>query len=176
MSDDDASLFGDTFKVLGGSVRVIECSVESASGRKFFEHVTVDGFERDCLILSFSKTLSIEQMHRFEGKRAVVRLIDPSRLLLEINDQLGVRGDMREVEYTRGLDRGDFLKSIEDGWQSEVRMRWPTDDGQQRTVTLSAGHAELIDLGTATPVEGDIPKYQRVTPQTETALFAPALF
>lgn len=79
---------------------------------------------KDAVILCLSNSFSQEIMERLQ-KTACVEIPDWRRLLVTLDDQLGVPGFGRAVEYTGSSDRHHFLKSVEDAWQDEFRLFWP---------------------------------------------------
>ena len=78
------------------------------------------------LILCFSHIGTSEQMKRFEKKAYVRILADLNLLFLSISIQLKIKGYMQDCTYTQTTKRDQFTKFVDDNWQSEFRMFWPS--------------------------------------------------
>lgn len=105
-------------------------------------------YKEDGIILSFCNTLS-ESVATKLGKECCVKITNFKELKNMIDDQIGVKGIMRDCEYTADHRRNHFLKSTEDKWQQEFRMFWPFD--HKVLVTIPKGHGKLV--GTYKPSE-----------------------
>jgi hypothetical protein len=119
----------------------------------------LDGYvmqqDRNSLILCFASIFSRKLLNRFGDKNAVVRVIDPRRLLTILGEQIGVPTQYRRIQYTSGPRRNTFLKSKADAWQHEVRMAWFPEVVETRWVVLPPGIAVKLDIAQAGNVEFD---------------------
>lgn len=98
--------------------------------------------EEDCLGLCFANSFSAAIAGRFD-RRLCVRIENIDALKAEIDKQLGVEGIAGNCKYTIGHNRHHFLKYIEDSWQDEFRIIWPTLKSAT-TVELPPGYATAV--------------------------------
>lgn len=98
-------------------------------------------YSEDGLIQSFCNVFDLHVADRFE-KNACVRIFDIDRLRKLLDKRLGRKSQYGDCRYTRDHQRGHFLKSEKDSWQSEYRFFWPERD--EASVTLPAGIAEVV--------------------------------
>lgn len=81
--------------------------------------------EENGLVLCFANSYSKSIAARFDRKFCV-RINDIELLKNTIENQLGATGISGNCNYTIDHNRNTFLKHIEDAWQDEFRIFWPT--------------------------------------------------
>ena len=97
-------------------------------------------YSEDGLILSFSNELS-ETIAKKLGKKCCVKITGLKKLKKAIDRKIGVKGIMKDCEYTDDHQRNHFLKSTEDQWQKEYRMFWSYN--ADVVVAIPKGHGKL---------------------------------
>lgn len=98
--------------------------------------------EEDGLALCFANSLSGAIAARFNRKFCVrIENIDAFKAALDAI--LGAQGVSGSCSYTINHNRNHFLKHIEDAWQDEFRIIWPTLKSA-RTVKLPPGFATSV--------------------------------
>lgn len=116
----------------------INGKIMDSNGNVYAEGITKQYYE-DGVILSLSTTLSIELLERFKTKNSVIKIVDIDKLILSLNEQLGIECTHKLCDYTLDDNRNHFLKHIDDSWQSEYRLFWK---GIERTdVNIPSGLA-----------------------------------
>lgn len=99
-------------------------------------------YREDGLILSFCNHLSPETAHKF-GKAICVEILDIRKTKREIDEQLGVTGNMKKCSYTDDHQRNHFLKHKDDSWQDEFRIFWKSQRGRT-WVNIPSGTAKIV--------------------------------
>ncbi len=121
-----------------GSFSMTNCTL---NGERLPDIEDAKFYTEDGVILSFSNSLSSSIAAKL-GKKCCVRVSKLKDLRKLIDKQLGVKGVMKECEYTDDHQRNHFLKSTEDSWQEEFRIFWKYSSNV--TVTIPKGHAKLV--------------------------------
>lgn len=94
------------------------------------------------LILSFCTQNSRDIAEKL-GKKVCVEILDIKKTKKLLDKKLGIKGEMRECEYTSDHQRNHFLKSDADAWQNEFRIFWKTEV-QERSVNIPANTAKML--------------------------------
>ncbi len=97
------------------------------------------------IILSLCNICDLE-IAKGLGKEACVEIIDTEKLKLEIDKQLGIKGEARNCKYTQFDERSPFLKSEKDRWQKEFRIFWLMEKPKTVYVAIPKGTAKLINF------------------------------
>ena len=103
------------------------------------EHRREDG-----LVLCFANSFSTAIAARF-NRRFCVRIDNLEALKTSIDKQLGVQGISGDCKYTIDHNRNHFLKYIDDAWQDEFRIIWPTIRNEV-TVVLPPNCASVVGI------------------------------
>ena len=111
--------------------------------------------DKDGLILCLSNSFSPATLERLQ-KTACVEIPDWRRLLVAIDEQLGVSGMGRPVEYTNSSDRKQFLKSVDDAWQDEFRLFWPVSSSTTVTIHSNLAVSKHDGAWTLHPTAGKV--------------------
>lgn len=152
----------------GGGIYMTDCKVDTPSFKGCIQFAHASSEIRDSHIFCFSRTLSKNLLEKFENKAVVVEIIDPIRLFDHVSKQMTPVGAFEDLVYTNALDRGDFLKSVEDSWQCEARMMWPSAENpaNEKSVHIPTGIARIIDL----PIEEEVQGQPLIARQTSAGL------
>lgn len=94
------------------------------------------------LILSFC-TQNSRDIAKKLGKKVCVEILNIEKTKKLLDKKLGIRGEMRECEYTSDHQRNHFLKSEADAWQNEFRIFWKTEV-QERSINIPANTAKIL--------------------------------
>lgn len=138
-----ASGLDSFFGLASGTMSFNNCTI-NFEGDAFPLQGTVKQDFEDAYILCFSTEQSPHLMERLR-KRACVKISDPAELKNVIDREMQQVSQAGLVEYTDHPNRGHFLKSSLDNWQSEYRFVWPR--GGEATIWID------IPLGTASEVD-----------------------
>lgn len=128
--------------------------------RKDGTQTVVTGWARiwadETIILSFSKLCELRLQRALSHpvpKKAIVRILDPQRLLDHVSGVLGVQGYASHFNYTRSASRSHDLKGWADRHMAEIRLYWPMSPAEKREVILPPGIGERVDLATVPEVD-----------------------
>lgn len=116
------------FEKFRGNFHFENCTIASPIGNQIEFSGKYSNIEDDRLILSVSRVLSRRLMSKFGNKTQVLEICKPLELMEFIDEQLGVQGEFKHIEYTERFDRNCFLKAMEDCWQCEARFAWKVPD------------------------------------------------
>ena len=94
------------------------------------------------LILSFCTQNSRDIAEKL-GKKVCVEILNIKKTKKLLDKKLGIKGEMRECEYTSDHQRNHFLKSDADAWQNEFRIFWKTEV-QERSVNIPVNTAKML--------------------------------
>ncbi|MGS5088590.1 hypothetical protein ACVC7V_19085 [Hydrogenophaga sp. A37] len=94
------------------------------------------------LVLCFANSFSNAIAARF-NRKFCVRIDNIEALKTTIDKQLGAQGISSDCNYTIDHNRSHFLKHIDDAWQDEFRIFWPTLK-EERTVEIPPGSASAV--------------------------------
>jgi hypothetical protein len=92
-------------------------------------------------ILSLCNTFDVSIAKKL-GKSACIKILDVETIRKSFGKQLGCKAVMGECQYTTDHQRGQFLKSVEDSWQNEYRIFFPTT--KLKSVRVPARVAEFV--------------------------------
>lgn len=98
--------------------------------------------EEDGLALCFANSLSGAIAARF-NRKFCVRIENINAFKAALDAILGAQGVSGGCSYTINHNRNHFLKHIEDAWQDEFRIIWPTLKSA-RTIKLPPGFATSV--------------------------------
>lgn len=82
-------------------------------------------YQSDGGILSMCNTFDLNIAKKLK-KLACIKIKDVEAIRKSFGKQLGCKAIMGECRYTKDHQRGHFLKSVEDSWQNEFRIFFPT--------------------------------------------------
>jgi hypothetical protein len=128
-----------------GNVSIRDCDFDFPQFKGHIARAFQREFEEEALILCFSRVLSHDTRRRL-GKEIAIRIDDPAALLRVVSEQIGIAGEIGVVGYTRGPERGHFVKSFEDAYMAEVRMIWKIPEPEKTEVAIPGGLVTYIPL------------------------------
>ncbi|MBD8592321.1 hypothetical protein IFT75_02760 [Pseudomonas sp. CFBP 8758] len=144
---DIAAIPAIDMSVSGGAVISNLSFVNCTYGKKSLPNLYLREYSHwDGWIMCFCSVQSKQIAKRFGGKKACVQIVDFGKLKESLDTQLGDISQGKYCKYTSDHQRGPFLKSRQDEWQSEYRLFWNGLHAEKRCVQIPSGVGKLVGL------------------------------